>query len=129
MYLTFEQYKDMGGALNETAYIPLEYRAEKTIDHYTFGRLKNVDPVPDEVKYLVYELVGTLNISSGISAAIASETNDGTSIHYATKTTADLNAEYFTLVRAYLSGLVVDGVPVLYRGVYKDGKRRCCCNA
>lgn len=41
MYLTYVEYQEMGGTLDETAFTDFEFEAEATIDYYTFNRLRN----------------------------------------------------------------------------------------
>lgn len=56
MYITYEQYTDFGGSLDETAFNMWARRAARKLDYFTLGRLKRVpiqepeDPAvePDE---------------------------------------------------------------------------------
>lgn len=43
MYLTYEEYLNMGGTLNETDFDEYEVEAEILIDYYTFNRLQNIN--------------------------------------------------------------------------------------
>jgi hypothetical protein len=146
MYLTFSEYQDMGGTLDETAFKDLEYDAESTINWYTFNRLKRPEWASvletEELKKCMYQLIRLkqmeyelLASSSGVSiggiawtkeAGITQESNDGVSTSYNTLSSGELMA-YLNgtktkqdLVDRYLNGIVNDlGQEILYRGIYR----------
>ena len=121
-YLTYQEYQLLGGTLEEMPFNLLEFNARKKIDERTFGRL--VDKVQEyqEVKLCVYNMITTLNSYSSYDTqnkAISSESTDGYSISYGTpqkSTTEAKNSELEDIIDTYLSNLIVDDVPVLYRG-------------
>ena len=86
-YLTFEEYQNWGGTLEETAFNRLSYKASRKIDRRTFNRLHNDTEISEPVKRLMFELIGVLGNSDSTSEnyipAIASEGNDGYSISFA----------------------------------------------
>ena len=49
-YLTYEEYKALGGTLDLTPFNLLEFESRRLIDTRTHNRLKNVDNIPEEVK-------------------------------------------------------------------------------
>lgn len=118
MYLSYDNYAVMGGSLSEAAYPRYEKKAEKIIDYYTCNRFVDQDPLPDEVQYLMYELISVLADTEAKGTVISSESNDGTSVTYVHKSDNDIGSAYWTLIKTYLADIVVDGVPVLYKGVY-----------
>lgn len=111
MYLTYAEYKAMGGELDTTEFTRLEYKARMEIDLVTFNRLKEVD-IPEEVKKCIYELVETENNTNDI---LSSESVDGYSVTY--KSSEDTEKKKQDIIETYLAGCIVDGVPCLYRGV------------
>lgn len=114
MYLTYNEYRDMGGTLDETAYTRLEYKARKLIDTYTFGRVKALESTPESVKMLMFELVA-LGDQDDNGGPVSSVSNDGYSESYAI---TEIDAKAENLIRSYLAGeLDTDGTPLLYRGV------------
>lgn len=121
-YLTYQEYKALGGTLDEMPFNLLEYNARMKIDERTFGRLVDKGQEYQEVKLCVYNMITTLNSYSSYDTqnkAISSESTDGYSISYGTpqKSTTDAkNSELEDVVDTYLSNLIVDDVPVLYRG-------------
>lgn len=89
-YLTFDEYQEWGGKLDETAFNRLSYKASRKIDRQTFNRLHNDTEIGEPVKRLMFELIGVINnsdtTSENYSPAIASEGNDGYSVSYASGT-------------------------------------------
>ena len=121
-YLTYEEYQSLGGSLDQTPFNLLEYNARKKIDERTFGRLVDKGQEYQEVKLCVYNMIITLNSYSSYdmqNKAIASENTDGYSVSYGTpqkSTTEAKNNELENTIDTYLSNLILDDVPVLYRG-------------
>nr|DAF88294.1 MAG TPA: Head Tail Connector Protein [Siphoviridae sp. ctt8434] len=121
-YLTYQEYLALGGTLDEMPFNLLEFNARMKIDERTFGRLVDKGQEYKEVKLCVYNMITTLNSYSSYNTqnkAISSETTDGYSISYGTpqkSTTEAKNSELEDIIDTYLSNLIVDDVPVLYRG-------------
>ncbi len=139
MYLTYEEYTEMGGALDVTAFNDLEYEAESYVDWVTFNRLQNEEEIPKKVKTCIYHLIklilqqtSILNPnadvveSSGVSATgIASQSNDGVSISYNVLSAKDAlelsKTEANKLIHRYLQGVTNSlGRKLLYRGIYPN---------
>ena len=121
-YLEYDDYKALGGTIDETPFNLLEYNARKKIDERTFGRLQNLENIPQEVKLCVFELIKVLNsysIDETKNKAISSENIDGYSISYNTPNksiTEAKNSELDDIIKAYLSTTEIDGISALYRG-------------
>lgn len=121
-YLTYQEYKALGGTLDEMPFNLLEFNARMKINERTFGRLVDKGQEYKEVKLCVYNMITTLNSYSSYDTqnkAISSETTDGYSISYGTpqkSTTEAKNSELEDIIDTYLSNLIVDDVRVLYRG-------------
>ena len=131
-YLTYEEYKALGGALDLTPFNLLEFEARRKIDIRTFNRIKQLDSekIPQEVKLCEYTLINSINSYSdstnGISSNgnVASENTDGYSISYVTadkisEIVKSKSAELDDIVRNYLIGVIVNGEHVVYCGVDK----------
>ena len=121
-YLTYQEYLALGGTLDEMPFNLLEFNARKKIDERTFGRLIDKGQEYKEVKLCVYNMITTLNSYSSYNTqnkAVSSESTDGYSISYGTpqkSTTEAKNSELEDIIDIYLSNLIIDDVPVLYRG-------------
>ena len=117
-YLTYSDYRTMGGIMSEIDFERYEFRAEKLIDEETYGRISQLNGVPEEVKNLTFELV-TLGQKSDITNDTVSSEQVG-SWHrtYKGASQASYTKAIKTLIRTYLSGIFLsNGVPLLYRGV------------
>ena len=121
-YLTYQEYLALGGTLDEMPFNLLEYNARKKIDERTFGRLVDREEEYQDVKLCVYDMITTLNSYSSYDTqnkAISSESTDGYSISYGTpqkSITEAKNSELEDIMNSYLANIVIDNVPVLYRG-------------
>lgn len=121
-YLTYQEFKTLGGTLDEMPFNLLEYNARKKIDERTFGRLVDKGQEYQEVKLCVYNMITILNSYSSYDTqnkAISSESTDGYSISYGTpqkSTTEAKNSELEDVINSYLANVIIDNVPVLYRG-------------
>ena len=141
MYLTYEEYTQMGGEeLEVTAFEQLEFESRAQIDWWTFSRLKRDAAkgivMPEEVKRCMFKLISLLdkqnkvmlidavdedgNIVNGL---MARQSNDGVSSEYGTITgnmavrviQSQLNAAIQMHLQDVKDSL---GHKVLYRGLY-----------
>lgn len=123
-YLTYEEYTEIGGTLEETAFKRNIDRACGFIDAHTFNRLQSVLEVSQRVKACVRDCVEYLasNVSSGKAITSKSQSAGGVSESegYATKTTDEINAELLCVVYDYLISEKDDcGTPLMYRGAMR----------
>ena len=135
MYLTYAEYQNMGGTLDETTFNDFEFEAEAIVNWYTFNRLKGDTNFPNELKRLMKYLIGLAYSKSGmldasgsgdseaLNKTVASQSNDGVSISYNILSAKDLmdncKAESEKAVKTYLSGVMNEaGRLLLYRGLY-----------
>ena len=126
-YLTYQEYKALGGTLDLTPFNILEYEARRKIDEKTFGRLKGVENTPQEVKMCVYALINTLqsysiDSTSSRNKNVASESTDGYSVSYASggqvqEIVKAKSVELSEVITSYLLGVVVNKEHILYLGV------------
>lgn len=123
-YLTYVEYKALGGTLDQAPFNILEFEARQNVDKYTFGRLKTLDSQNQEVKLCVYKLIETLNSYNKqleLNKGVASENTDGYSVTYTTPSATLVEAKTSDtndIVREYLVDCKLeDGTPYLYCGV------------
>lgn len=127
-YLTYEEYRLLGGTLDITPFNLLEFEARKQIDLRTQSRLKNVEDIPQDVKLCVYHLIEKINsyskainnISEG--GNIASESIDGYSISYVNASqigeiVSSKNIELQDIMLSDLYGVIVNNEHIIYNGV------------
>ena len=123
-YLTYEEYTEIGGTLDLTAFKRNIDRACGFVDLHTQSRLQSVLEVSQRVKACVRDLVEYLsnNLSNGKSVTSKSQSAGGVSDSesYATKTTDEINAEMLCIVYDYLISEKDDnGTPLMYRGAMR----------
>ena len=123
-YLTYLEYKALGGTLDQAPFNLLEFEARQNVDKYTFGRLKELTTQNQEVKLCIYKLIGTINSyneQQTMNKGVASENIDGYSVSYTTPSTSLVqakNSDISNVVKDYLIDCKLeDGTPYLYRGV------------
>ena len=125
-YLSYEEYMELGGTLEEVPFNELEYECRRIIDSRTQNRLKNADEIPEEVKLLEYKMIQTLQgyyISlNKAQSGVASENTDGYSVSYISSNQISQLIEgkidvLQDLVSTYLFGVIVNNEHLLYCGV------------
>ena len=121
-YLTYEEYKSLGGTLGEMPFNILELKARQVINERTQNRLKDVEKIPQEVKICVYDLINTMNkynlSDNSTSSNVSSENTDGYSVTYksGTEMTTEQKAQYEDIMLTDLYGVIVNGEAILYLG-------------
>lgn len=138
MYLTYEEYTNMGGTLEETAFENYEFEARSLIDWYTFHRLDNEETYPEAVKRCMYALIQLAELkasalklgmqpqesSSSTSVEglpyVASQSNDGVSISYNVLSASEM----FKLLNSKEAGNVVEDTIKRYLNGVKNSLGR-----
>lgn len=121
-YLSYEEYKSLGGTLGEMPFNILELKARQIINERTQNRLKNIAEMPQEVKICVYDLINTMNkynlSNNSTSSNVSSENTDGYSVTYksGTEMTTEQKAQLEDVMLTDLYGVVVNGEAILYLG-------------
>ena len=110
-YLTFADYKSLGGQLPESDFIRQEYAARKEIDFNTYNRLQGIDPVPENLKMCTLEL-----IQRGFCGSLDGQDFISQGSGKLSGTKESIKGRAAELIRKYLDGMTVDGVPVFYSG-------------
>lgn len=81
-YLTYAEYLQLGGTLNETAFNRTERRARTTVDYYTQQRIQRLSEIPANIKELMADLIDLY--AKGDRGIVQSVSNDGVSVSYRT---------------------------------------------
>ena len=141
-YLTYDEYTEMGGTLDETLFNSLAFDAQSYIDWITFNRLWKeswrTEEIMERVKLCMYHLIGLLNTKANIltpdvsasgginvNAQLLSQANDGVSATYAVLSGNSLyeknKQEIDDSINRYLNGVGDNlGRKILYRGLYPN---------
>ena len=95
-YLTYEEYRSLGGTLDLTPFNLLEFEARRKIDSRTMNRLKDIDSqdIPQEVKICEYNVINSIN----------SYVNTFESANKNTQTIKDMPVTSSLLINAYCIG-------------------------
>lgn len=118
VYISYNEYKEIGGVLDETAFERNIYRACGIIDAATSGRVKAMSAVPSEVKALCRDLAEICeNERTAGIAQSRSQTAGAVSESVSYFSSAEHSEKIKTLISDYLSEVCDDnGTPLLYRG-------------
>ena len=125
-YLSYEEYQELEGTLEEVPFNELEYECRRIIDSRTQNRLKNADEIPQEVKLLENKMIQTLQgyyVSlEKAQSGVASENTDGYSVSYISSNQISQLIEgkidvLQDLISEYLFGVIVNNEHLLYCGV------------
>lgn len=116
-YITFEEYKSFGGIADETTFPSLLIEAESKLNYYTFGRLKELEVIPEPIKKLVTKMINILCSSdTNRNPSITSYSNGIESFSYSNDNSSGfsrLDAQLYNTIKEYLW----EYPNLLYRGV------------
>ena len=123
IYLTYEQYKEIGGVLDLTAFNRFESRACGIIDNATHNRVECMAEVPQRARELCRDLIEYLVENNSIKVLTSKSQSAGgvsESENYATKTVDDVYGDIQNMIYDYLLNVTDDnGTPLLYRGAMR----------
>lgn len=138
-YLTYDEYMDMGGTLDETLFTSYSYDAQAYIDWYTFNRLWKeewrTEDTMERVKVCMYQLIRFVeakmnqilptvdNNGFNANAQVTRYSNDGVTVEYnilhADEIYHNCAKEIDNIIQRYLAGIMNSmGRKLLYRGLY-----------
>ena len=126
-YLTYDEYRLLGGTLDIMPFNLLEFETRNRINNRTQNRINNMKDKPQEVKLCVNAMINTLvqyvvDNSKGINKNIASESIDGYSVSFITgsqvqEAIKSKKSELEDIMQTYLGDIrTSDNIPVLYLG-------------
>ena len=120
-YITYDEYKEIGGVLDVAAFNRYSVRAFSIITKATHERMFAMVELPNEVKHLCRDVIEYLSNNATQEKALsgASQSQGGTSESesYVVKTSKDVAEDIDTMIFDYLSTIKDDkGVLLLYRG-------------
>lgn len=125
-YLTYAEYIELGGTLEEVPFNELEFECRKIIDSRTQNRLHSVTDIPDEVKMCEFKMINSIvsynAAKEQAQSGVKSENIDGYSVTYLTSNeiqqliTTQI-ADMQELISTYLFGVILNNEHILYCGV------------
>lgn len=113
-YLTYEDYKELGGELSLDAFTKLERKAQRWLDEFTFNRIPQLPKIPDEVREVLTEFISRLD-------TIANQRENGDLVTQYSNGVEQLTYKVVTEeeTKGELNRLAIDWLPdyLTYRGV------------
>ena len=121
IYLTYDEYSNIGGICDLTAFNRNIDRACGIIDNATHNRIDCMAEVPQMAKALCRDLVEYLARNGTTENAVTSRSQSAGGVSesesYATKTADDVYGDIQNMIYDYLLNVTDDkGTPLLYRG-------------
>lgn len=124
MYLSYNEFLDMGGTLDETAFKLHCRKAEYIINAQAGGmtgaRISRLAELPQAVKDCTFELVMHLAQNSTSGARVQSESQSlggqSENITYTHMSKAEADAQTEDIINTYLLPVMNGGISLLYRG-------------
>lgn len=121
MYLSYTEYKELGGTMNEATFNKNEFEIENKIDYLTNGRIKNLSQVPQAVKMLCFRLGTSFWEKVEIDAPnnLTSYSNGIESFGYANTSTSSQSSS-ISVIDKQINNLIAEYLweypELLYRG-------------
>ena len=118
-YLTYEEYSNMGGVLDLTAFNRNIDRACGIIDNATHNRVECMAEVPQRARALCRDLIEYLVENNGIKVLKSKSQSAGgvsESESYATKTAEDYSADLDRIFEPLAVVKTENGIGITYRG-------------
>lgn len=120
VYLTYEEYSEIGGTLDLTAFNRNIDRACAMIDVRTQSRLKTFESIPDIVKVVCMDLVEYITENKVEKPSVSSRSQSAGGVSesesYATKTAEDFSNDLDRIFEVLIPVETANGVSIMYRG-------------
>lgn len=120
IYLTYTEYKEIGGTLDETAFIRNIDRACCMIDNRTQSRLECFEEIPQIVKVVCADLVEYISTNTVEKPIVTSKSQSAGGVSesesYATKTAEDYSADLDRIFEPLAVVKTKNGISITYRG-------------
>lgn len=104
-YLTYEDYKELGGTLPEKEFRLTERKAQRWLDYFTFDRCKQLEVIPNEVREVLKEFIDRLTAFEAQKEAgetITQYSNSVEQLTFKVKTEEDTKKELSSIALEWL---------------------------
>ena len=118
-YLTYDEYKGLGGVLENAAFNRNSERASTMIDVRTQSRLELIDEIPNVVKGVCADLIDYISTNTVDKTLTGRSQTNGPvseSESYAAKTAEDYAFDLERIFEPLATVKTPNGVPITYRG-------------
>ena len=120
IYLTYAEYKEIGGSIDETAFIRNIDRACAMIDNRTQSRLECFEKTPQIVKVVCADLIDYIATNTVYKPIVTSKSQSAGGVSesesYNTKTAEDFANDLDRIFEPLAVVKTKSGVSILYRG-------------
>ena len=119
IYLTYDEYTEIGGTLDLTAFNRNIDRASVMIDNRTKSRLECFKEIPQIVKFVCADLVdyiSTNTVEKTVTSKSQSAGGVSESESYGVKTAEDYSADLDRIFEPLAVVKTKNGISILYRG-------------
>lgn len=104
-YITYEEYKKLGGIVPEDTFPQIERKAQRWLDYFTFNRIQLLSEIPDTVKEVLTELINRLSnyyAARQSSDLFSAYSNGVETLTYKTQDENALKADFQTIITGWL---------------------------
>lgn len=104
-YITYEEYKELGGIVPEDTFPQIERKAQRWLDYFTFNRIQLLSEIPDTVKEVLTELINRLSnyyVARQSSDLLSAYSNGVETLTYKTQDENALKADFQTIITGWL---------------------------
>jgi hypothetical protein len=120
-YINYDEYKELGGGLEETALRRNVMRANGIIDNATSNRIESMAQIPPQAKELCRDLIEYFAENFGSSKQISNRSQSAGGVSesesFLIRSTEERAGEINDIIKDYLLSVEDDyGTPLLYRG-------------
>ena len=119
-YMTYDEYQEIGGALDLTTFYRNIHRACAMIDTRTQSRLEKFAEIPQIVKAVCRDLIEYISANSVEKPIVASRSQSAGGLSesesYATKTADDYSADLDRIFEPLSVVKTKNGISITYRG-------------
>ena len=119
-YLTYDEYQEIGGTLNSTAFNRNIERACTMLDIRTHERLGAFEDIPKIVKTVCADLVEYISTHTTAKPVVSSRSQSAGGVseseNYAVKTVDDFASDLEMIFEPLATVKTKNGVSILYRG-------------
>lgn len=110
-YLSYDEYKELGGSVDENTFPNLERKAQRYLDYITFDRIKLLPEVPDVVKEVIVEFMNKLDNfdKQSVDGQMISQYSNGVeNITYRRTTSAEVTRGLYRIAKTWLPDYLVN---------------------
>jgi hypothetical protein len=124
IYLTYDEYTEIGGTLDLSAFERNIARASGIIDNATFCKIEKMSSIPEQAKHLCRDIIECLVRNAVTDLTVTSKSQSAGAVSesesYEVKTVEEVTQALSGMIFDYLGSVRDDnGTPLLYRGCLK----------